>query len=124
MTTSLDHLKQTGTVVVSDSGDFACECALSETPSLSASRVVSQPSMSTNLRHDHLDFDISIFFSRSSDQDATTNPSLILAAANKPGYARLMDVAVNYAKDKGGSIDEQANAAMDRLVCPLFRCDG
>ena len=26
MTTSLDALKQTGTVVVSDSGDFECEC--------------------------------------------------------------------------------------------------
>ena len=26
MTTSLDYLKQTGTVVVSDSGDFECEC--------------------------------------------------------------------------------------------------
>ena len=25
MTTSLDQLKQTGTIVVSDSGDFACE---------------------------------------------------------------------------------------------------
>ena len=25
MTTSLDYLKQTGTVVVSDSGDFECE---------------------------------------------------------------------------------------------------
>ena len=28
MTTSLDLLKQTGTVVVSDSGDFECERAL------------------------------------------------------------------------------------------------
>ena len=26
MTTALDALKQTGTVVVSDSGDFQCEC--------------------------------------------------------------------------------------------------
>jgi hypothetical protein len=31
MTTSLDYLKQTGTVVVSDSGDFACEYLISET---------------------------------------------------------------------------------------------
>jgi len=49
-------------------------------------------------------------------QDATTNPSLILAAANKPGYARLIDVAVKYAKSKGGSLEEQANAALDRLL--------
>lgn len=34
MTTALDQLKQTGTVVVSDSGDFECECS----PSADATR--------------------------------------------------------------------------------------
>jgi hypothetical protein len=29
MTTSLDQLKQTGTIVVSDSGDFECEFVVS-----------------------------------------------------------------------------------------------
>ena len=32
-------------------------------------------------------------------QDATTNPSLILAASKKTEYAKLMDVAVGYGKD-------------------------
>lgn len=32
-------------------------------------------------------------------QDATTNPSLILAASKKPEYAKLMDVAIAYGKD-------------------------
>lgn len=32
-------------------------------------------------------------------QDATTNPSLILAASKKPEYAKLMDIAVEYGKD-------------------------
>jgi hypothetical protein len=32
-------------------------------------------------------------------QDATTNPSLILAASKKPEYAKLMDLAVEYGKD-------------------------
>ncbi len=49
-------------------------------------------------------------------QDATTNPSLILAAANKPGYARLIDAAIKHGKDKGGSLEDQVNAATDRLV--------
>lgn len=49
-------------------------------------------------------------------QDATTNPSLILAAANKPAYQRLINAAIEYGKSKGGSIDNQANAALDRLV--------
>ncbi|KAJ7167433.1 hypothetical protein C8R43DRAFT_1232332 [Mycena crocata] len=79
MTTSLDLLKQTGTVVVSDSGDF-------ET--------------------------IEVY----KPQDATTNPSLILAASNKVGYARLIDNAVKHGKSKGGSLEEQVNAANDFLL--------
>ncbi|KZT02814.1 transaldolase [Laetiporus sulphureus 93-53] len=79
MTTSLDYLKQTGTVVVSDSGDFES---------------------------------IDVY----KPQDATTNPSLILAAAGKPGYAHLIDAAVKYAKSKGGDLDQQASIAMDRLL--------
>jgi len=35
-------------------------------------------------------------------QDATTNPSLILAASKKPEYAKLMDVAVEYGKSHVG----------------------
>lgn len=79
MTTSLDQLKQTGTIVVVDSGDF-------ETVD------VYQP------------------------QDATTNPSLLLSAANKPRYAHIIDAALKYGKNKGGTLDEQANAAVDRLL--------
>ncbi|KAL1760231.1 hypothetical protein FB107DRAFT_256480 [Schizophyllum commune] len=79
MTTSLDLLKQTGTVVVSDSGDFES---------------------------------IDVY----KPQDATTNPSLILAAAGKEGYARLIDAAVEYGKSKGGDKETQVNAAMDRLL--------
>ncbi|KAJ7284697.1 hypothetical protein C8J57DRAFT_1289379 [Mycena rebaudengoi] len=77
--TSLDHLKQTGTVVVSDSGDFES---------------------------------IGVY----KPQDATTNPSLILAASNKAGYTRLINVALEYGKSKGGSLENQVNAATDRLL--------
>jgi len=79
MSTSLDHLKATGTVVVSDSGDF-------ET--------------------------IDVY----KPQDATTNPSLILAAANKSGYSRLIDASVDWAKSKGGSLEDQVNNGIDRLL--------
>ncbi|KAH8103395.1 hypothetical protein BXZ70DRAFT_888855 [Cristinia sonorae] len=79
MTTSLDLLKQTGTVVVSDSGDFQS---------------------------------IDVY----KPQDATTNPSLILAAVNKPEYQRLVDVAVKYGKEKGADVDTQVSAAVDRLL--------
>jgi len=50
-------------------------------------------------------------------QDATTNPSLILAASKKPEYAKLIDVAVDYAKTRGGkTIDDQVEDALDRLL--------
>lgn len=32
-------------------------------------------------------------------QDATTNPSLVLAASKKPEYAKLVDIAVQYGKE-------------------------
>jgi len=79
MTTSLDHLKASGTTVVSDSGDFAS-------------------------------------IGKYKPQDATTNPSLILAAAKKPEYAHLIDVAVAYGKDKEGDIDAKTDATLDRLL--------
>jgi transaldolase len=37
-------------------------------------------------------------------QDATTNPSLILAASKKPEYAKLIDVAVEYGKQQVSDI--------------------
>jgi len=49
-------------------------------------------------------------------QDATTNPSLILAAVKDPKYASLIDVAVKYAKEHGGDIDTQTDACLDRLL--------
>ena len=49
-------------------------------------------------------------------QDATTNPSLILAASKKPEYAKLMDVAVEYGRQHGDTIDEKVDATLDRLL--------
>ena len=49
-------------------------------------------------------------------QDATTNPSLILAASKKPEYAKLMDVAIEYGKAHGKNKEDQVDAALDRLL--------
>ncbi|KAH8588432.1 putative transaldolase [Bisporella sp. PMI_857] len=49
-------------------------------------------------------------------QDATTNPSLILAASKKPEYAKLIDTAVAYGKDHGKTLDEKTDATLDRLL--------
>ncbi|CAG8771713.1 14501_t:CDS:2, partial [Acaulospora morrowiae] len=49
-------------------------------------------------------------------QDATTNPSLILAATQKPQYSRLIDEAVEYAKGKEGSVEEKVEWATDKLL--------
>ncbi|CDK25801.1 unnamed protein product [Kuraishia capsulata CBS 1993] len=79
MANSLEQLKASGTVVVTDTGEF--ETIAKYTP-----------------------------------QDATTNPSLILAAAKKPEYAKLIDVAIAYGKENGSTDEEKANAALDRLL--------
>ncbi|KAF1973933.1 transaldolase [Bimuria novae-zelandiae CBS 107.79] len=49
-------------------------------------------------------------------QDATTNPSLILAAAKKPEYAHLIDAAVEYGKKHGKTVEEQTDATLDNLL--------
>lgn len=79
MSNSLEQLKASGTVVVSDSGDFAS-------------------------------------IGKYKPQDATTNPSLILAASKKPEYAKLIDEAVQSAKKSGGDLDAQVDAALDQLL--------
>jgi len=79
MTSSLDKLKATGTVVVCDSGDFAT-------------------------------------IDKYKPQDATTNPSLILAASKKADYAKLIDASVEYGKKHGKDIDDQVDATLDRLL--------
>jgi transaldolase len=84
MSSSLDQLKASGTVVVSDSGDFAS-------------------------------------IAKYKPQDATTNPSLILAASKKPEYAKLIDAAINYGKEQGGDIDSQVDHALDRLLVEFGR---
>jgi transaldolase len=54
-------------------------------------------------------------------QDATTNPSLILAASKKPEYAKLMGPAVEYGKGHGKDLDEQVDATLDRLLVEFGR---
>ncbi|MBM4280000.1 MAG: transaldolase [Deltaproteobacteria bacterium] len=51
-------------------------------------------------------------------RDATTNPSLIAAAAKMPEYAAVVDEALNWAKSEaaGKSADEQVKLAVDRLA--------
>lgn len=49
-------------------------------------------------------------------QDATTNPSLILAASKKEEYAKLMDIAIEYGKKNGKDLNDQVDSALDRLL--------
>ncbi|KAF7559494.1 hypothetical protein G7046_g4656 [Stylonectria norvegica] len=126
MSTSLDQLKASGTV---------CHTPLISLPRRDMETRERAPDAP---RHDELPaIMMSCFgarssrrFSRSSPrrirdfasigkykpQDATTNPSLILAASKKAEYAKLIDSAVEYAKSKGGPIDQQVDDALDRLL--------
>lgn len=49
-------------------------------------------------------------------QDATTNPSLILAASKKVEYEKLQDVALEYGRAHGSTVDEKVDATLDRLL--------
>jgi len=54
--------------------------------------------------------------------DATTNPSLILAASKLDQYQHLIEKAVNYGKSHGKTPNEQLSSAMDKLFV-LFGCE-
>ncbi len=47
--------------------------------------------------------------------DATTNPSLLLKAAQQEEYAELVTDALAYGRKQSGQKDEQISAAMDKL---------
>ncbi|EEP78921.1 transaldolase [Uncinocarpus reesii 1704] len=49
-------------------------------------------------------------------EDATTNPSLILAASKKPEYSKLIDEAIQYGKKHSSSLESQVDSALDRLL--------
>ena len=48
--------------------------------------------------------------------DATTNPSLIFAAAKKPEYAHLVDQAIEFGKKAGGTSDQRLHSTLDMLA--------
>lgn len=49
-------------------------------------------------------------------EDCTTNPTLILRAAEQPDCAPVVDEAIAFAKAKGGTVDERVAVAADRLA--------
>ena len=54
-------------------------------------------------------------------QDATTNPSLLLKAAQQPQYRPLVDAALTDADKVGGAAAKRAEAFMDRLAVNFGR---
>jgi transaldolase len=55
-------------------------------------------------------------------QDATTNPSLLLKAAQMPKYKHLLDEAIRYAASQGGDKQARTAAFMDKLAVN-FGCE-
>src|SRR5215211_6479833 len=55
-------------------------------------------------------------------QDATTNPSLLYQAAQKPQYERLVDDALHYAKHIPGDRAARTEAFMEKLLVN-FGCE-
>ncbi len=59
---------------------------------------------------------------RHRPQDATTNPSLLYAAAKNPHYRNLVDEASELALERGGSHEAMAEEFIDHLFV-LFGCE-
>jgi transaldolase len=55
-------------------------------------------------------------------QDATTNPSLLYQAAQKPPYEHLVEDAIHYAKDSPGDRAARTEAFLDKLLIN-FGCE-
>jgi transaldolase len=58
---------------------------------------------------------------RLKPQDATTNPSLLFAAAQRPEYRHLVEEAIEEAEKQGGDQKAQAEAFMDQLFVSFGR---
>lgn len=58
---------------------------------------------------------------RLKPQDATTNPSLLFAAAQRPEYHHLVEEAMEHAEKTGGDAKKQSEAFMDRLFVSFGR---
>ena len=54
-------------------------------------------------------------------QDATTNPSLVLKAAQLPQYQALVADAIGKARQQGGSAETQLINACDQVAASLMR---
>jgi transaldolase len=58
---------------------------------------------------------------RLKPQDATTNPSLLYSAAQRPEYRHFVDEALEHAERQGGTEKDQSEAFMDRLFISFGR---
>jgi transaldolase len=58
---------------------------------------------------------------RVKPQDATTNPSLLYSAAQKPEYRHFVEEAMDHAEKEGGDEKAQAEAFMDQLFVSFGR---
>lgn len=152
-TSSLEQLKASGTVVVTDTGEFECMQSPSAIINLPQAQlqgfylllllVSSNFNVLATIQQDQspqciqqlaliqyigLCFshfstvsNLQFFFlptaiAKYKPQDATTNPSLILAASKKAEYAALIDNAVAAVKSSSGSLAQKAEAALDILL--------
>jgi transaldolase len=58
---------------------------------------------------------------RLKPQDATTNPSLLYSAAQRPEYQHFVDEAVEHTEQQGGNEKERSEAFMERLFVSFGR---
>lgn len=124
MSSSLDQLKATGTVWISITGmvcaNVEIDCCLRQW--WFCQWVPQQRDVFNSWTHTAID--------KYKPQDATTNPSLILAASKKAEYAKLIDAAVKYGKDNVSGFnlhkwlltDNRAKISTSKSMLHLIDC--
>ncbi len=104
MASSLEQLKQL-TKVVADTGDFAA-----------------MEKFKPEVILMHLSMKVIILNTVMLFQDATTNPSLILAASKMEDYKGIVDRAVAFGQSYEGSLEEKVAKTVDKMFV-LFGCE-
>lgn len=68
------------------------------------------------LSQNHIITELLLAIIKFKPQDATTNPSLLLAAAQLPQYSSIVEKSISAASDQSSNPDEIAKKALEHLV--------
>lgn len=108
---ALDAIRQAGVIIASDTAEYDRQYPFPPLLPCPFPSIHSQPAL-----HTHTEI------AQFHPQDATSNPSLVFAALQKPQYNHLIDDAIDFALKRlaYGTLDERTQLALDYVVRTEF----